>query len=202
MIQKTARIVSWLFHPLVMPSIGILIIMFSNSYLANLPLEAKRLLVLLVSIGTLFLPALMIPVFLARGLVSTVNVNERKERILPLIITSVFFVITFVLFLKIPVYRFIHAFILGSALVVITNLLITIYWKISAHMMGIGGITALILVLSVYLHVNMLLLLMLAFLVGGITGTARIVLKSHSPAEIYLGFAAGFMLMTCSLVLY
>lgn len=200
MIKKSAIFFSYLLHPLLMPSLGLLIIFFSNTYLSTIPFEAKKMLVILVIIGTLLLPALMIPVFFIRGMVSDMVVKERRERIVPLFITFIFYAISFILFKRIPVYRFIHAFLLGSSMTVLAALLISLKWKISTHMMGIGGLIALILVLIIYLNTEMIGLILISLLAGGLAGSSRILLNAHTPAQVYTGFGAGFMIvLTCLL---
>jgi type IV secretory pathway VirB6-like protein len=82
MIKKSAVFFSYLLHPLLMPTFGILIIFFTNTYLSTIPFEAKKMLIILVFIGTLLLPALMIPVFFIKGMVSDMGVKERRERII------------------------------------------------------------------------------------------------------------------------
>jgi hypothetical protein len=202
MIKKIALVFSYLLHPLIMPTFGILVIFFSNTYLSTIPFEAKKMLVILVVIGTLLLPALMIPLFFIRGMVSDIAIRERRERIIPLFITFIFYTISFFLFIRIPVYRFIHAFLLGSALAVLAALLINFKWKISTHMIGIGGLSSLILVLSLYLNIDMLSLILVSFMACGIVGSSRAFLKAHSFAQIYAGFAVGFLVMLVCLLFF
>jgi membrane-associated phospholipid phosphatase len=80
--------------------------------------------------------------------------------------------------------------------------IITSKWKISAHMIGIGGITGLIAYLIYYLHVNLEIYLIVIVLVSGLTGTARLILNAHHPSEIYSGFLMGFAIISVVMFVY
>jgi membrane-associated phospholipid phosphatase len=41
-----------------------------------------------------------------------------------------------------------------------------------------------------------------AVLIAGLTGTARIILKAHAPAEVYLGFLTGLVVVVLTLALF
>ena len=84
MLTKLAQAFTWFFHPLLMPTAGVIILMFADSYLSYIPMEAKRMLIILTGIGTFILPALMIPLFVLQGWVSSIYLDKRRERLYPL----------------------------------------------------------------------------------------------------------------------
>jgi hypothetical protein len=200
MIKKSALVFSYLLHPLLMTTAGIIFILFSETYMSYLPSDAKRMLIILVAIGTLFLPAIMVPLFMIRGMVSSVNIEDQRERVIPMAITLVFYVLTYILFLRMPIYKFIHAFILGSALSVLAGFLLNFRWKISAHMIGIGGLTALITMTSLVYRVDLLGFILVLLLLSGIVGSSRLLLEAHKPSEIYIGWLTGFVIMAAVLL--
>jgi len=202
MLKRIAQIISWFFHPLLMPTIGIFILLFTGSYVSAIPLQAKKMLIILTAIGTFLLPVLMIPLFLLQGKISSPQLTQRRERIFPLGLTAVFYVLTFVLFLRIPVFRLIHSFMLGTLLSVIAGFLFSFKWKISTHMIGLGGVVALILILSVQFDSYLLVPLIGVLLATGLAGSSRLYLGAHSEAQIYSGFIVGFIVMTATLSIY
>ena len=202
MTNKIARAFSWFFHPLLMPTIGIMILLFTDSYISFIPVEAKKMLIILTAIGTLILPALMIPLFLLQGRISNMELDDRRERIYPLALTFVFYMLTFILFLRIPVFKLIHSFMLGTLLSVLAGFLISLKWKISTHMIGLGGITALILILSFKLDIYLLYPLIGILIATGLAGSSRLYLKAHSEPQVYTGFFTGLLLVLGSLLVY
>ena len=202
MIKRIAQILSWCFHPLLMPTIGIMIMMFTDSYVSFIPFQAKKMMILLTAIGTLILPALMIPLFIMQGKISNIELDERKERIYPLALTSIFYLLTFILFLRIPVFSLVHSFMLGTLLSVVAAFIISMKWKISTHMMGIGGLAALVLVLSFKLDLHLIYPLIGVIIAAGLTGSSRIYLEAHTEEQVYIGFGAGFLIVLAGLLGY
>ena len=61
---------------------------------------------------------------------------------------------------------------------------------------GIGGITALIIIISVAFKSDMTLLLSLAIFISGIIASVRLALKAHTPAQLAVGYAVGFLIVS------
>lgn len=185
-----------------MPTIGIIILMFTNSYVSFIPLQAKKMLIILTAIGTLILPALMVPLFLLQGKISNLEMDDRRERMYPLALTAVFYSLTFVLFLRIPVFKLVHAFMFGAMLSVIAGFLVSLKWKVSTHMIGLGGLVALILILSFKLDIYLIYPFIGAIIATGLVGSSRLYLQAHTEPQVFWGFGIGFLMMLGSLLLY
>jgi hypothetical protein len=197
--KRIATIISWGFNPMIMPSIGLLLIFGSHSYLSLIPFEGKRIIFFIVFAGTFLVPLSFIPVFYYLKLISTVEMN-RVERIAPLFATAIVYFFTFYLIRRIP-FHFINAFLLASAIAVLANAIINSWWKISSHMIGIGGIIGLIIGLFVRYNINISLSLPCAILAAGLIGYSRLELESHTPSQIYGGFFLGCALVAGILIL-
>ncbi|HYW94347.1 MAG TPA: hypothetical protein VE870_02025, partial [Bacteroidales bacterium] len=83
-MKKAATFFSYVLHPLLMPTFGIIILLFSGQYVSFVPLKAREVLVILTAIGTFALPGITIPMFILRGSVSSLTLKERRERLFPL----------------------------------------------------------------------------------------------------------------------
>jgi membrane-associated phospholipid phosphatase len=82
---------------------------------------------------------------------------------------------------------------LGAATAMGFTYLINLKWKISLHMIGMGGLCGVFFAVSELLYENNITLLSGALLVSGLLGTARIRLGAHYPSQIYAGFFLGFV---------
>ena len=202
MIKKLALFLTYLFHPLLMTTAGMLFILFSGTYLSYIPLSAKKMVISLVAIGTMLLPAIMVPLFKLKGMISDVHIDNQKERVTPLGITLIFFILTFTLFFRLPIFRFIQSFILGSTLSVFAAFALNFRWKISAHSIGLGGITALVIGFSYYVKMDFSISILLLIFISGIIGSSRVYLNAHRQFEIYLGWVMGFLIMLTCLMTY
>jgi len=201
-MKNSAKIISILFHPLLMPSIGFLILFNSGTYLAYLPLDYKKMILIIVTICTLVIPLSMIPFFLYQKIIFSVHMSEKRERYIPLLVSFLLFLFCFYLLQRIRIPPAYHAFCLGCVISAGTAFIITSKWKISAHMIGIGGLIGLIAYLIFYLQVNLELYLALAILVAGMTGTARMMLDAHKPSEVYIGFLVGLTVIPAVMFIY
>ena len=192
--QKLAKLISIVFHPLLMPTYAILILFNINShYLHVLPFDYKLLLLGFVFSLTFLLPAISL-FFLAKlKVVDSLEMKSNKERPIPLIIVALFFYATYHIFRELPVNSIFTIFMLGATLLVLIGLLINYFYKISIHMMALGGLWATLIGYSFLIQQDIRLYLFLIIFIFGITGTARLRLDAHTPSQIYSGFLVGII---------
>ncbi len=188
-----ARISSVLFHPLFMPTLGIFILFRLNTYLSlSVAPGARRLIVLLIFVNTAIAPVLSILLLKQTGHVRNYLLNDRAERIFPLLIASVMFFLTYYFLRQISLPGLLYFFLIGATLLVLMSLLVSFLWKISIHMVSLGGFTAFLVITSFLLNIDIPWLIGAAFLFSGLTGASRIYLGAHSPAQVYAGYIMGF----------
>ena len=72
-------------------------------------------------------------------------------------------------------------------------LIANIYYKISMHAIGMGGLLGLFLVIAQQNTMLMTWPLSLAFLLTGLVCTSRMIVSDHRPKEIYAGLFVGFV---------
>ncbi|MFC2128746.1 PAP2 family protein [Bacteroidota bacterium] len=195
MEKNLAKWISILIHPLIMPTLGIIILLNSGVYVSFIPWEIKKLIYLMVFLGTFLIPLCLIPFFLYQKIIGNIEMSERKERIIPLSITALFYFFTYFIFIKVQVYHLLQLFILGAAITILITLFITIKWKISAHLIGIGGVSGGILAIGLKYNIDIQSIFMTSILVAGLLGYSRLKLKAHTPAQIYAGYFTGLVIM-------
>lgn len=197
-----AKMVSLILHPVIMPVLGLLVIFNSGTYLAYLPFDSKKFVFLVVSLCTIVIPLCLMPFFLYQKLIMNFKTDSRKERYLPLTTAFLFYTVCYIRVLRFPIPPAYHAFILGCTIAVLCALIISLFWKISVHMSGIGGLTGLIVFLIWSQRVNLQFLLILSIISAGLIGFARLQMKAHNPAQVYSGFLAGLFCVGVTMMLY
>ncbi len=185
--------ISYAFHPTLMPLLGIYLIL-SYTHLILLPYDGKIAIVKIVGLSTLVLPIMVLPFLYYRKLITDITVSERNERLLPITLAIIFYFVGYYILKRLGVPSIIHSFLLSSFVCVLFAGLISLRWKISLHMIGIGGLIGLISAMSYLFQTGIEFILMGSILIAGITGSARLYLKEHSQAQIYTGFLLGFVL--------
>ena len=201
-MKVAARVINILFHPLLMPTLGLLLIFNSGTYLSLLDPAAKRAVLFVMALGTLFFPLMMIPVLYYRNLISSLQDASREERFLPYLIILILYIITFVYFVRLPLSRLIHAYVLSVSLLLFFMLLLTTKFRICGHTAAAGGIAGLIFTLILQYETPLLGFLSMSILLAGLVGTARLILDLQRPVEVYTGFFLGFGVVFTTLVLY
>jgi len=195
MNNSFAKTLSYLFHPLLMPLLGVIFIFYSGSYVSFLPEDVKRLILLVVAANTLGLPLIMMPIFIQFGAIKSFAMETNKERILPLTFTLIPYVLSVYFLIKLPIPFVIASFMLGASLAIVSCLIISFWWKISIHLVGIGGMVGFLIAFSIRLFTDVLPFLLVAVLITGLLASARLYLKAHNPPQVLVGFIVGFLIM-------
>ena len=194
--ERFARLCSAVFHPLLIPTLGIFILFQINSHLSfAVNQDARRFIMLVVFINTAIAPVMAVWIMKKTGYVKDFMLTERNERILPLLVTAVLFFMTYYLLRQLSLPSLVYFFIMSGTLLVMLTLMISFVWKVSIHMVSLGGLTGFLIVASLLLRADIAWLIILAFLASGSTGTARLILKAHSPAQVYAGYLIGIGMM-------
>jgi hypothetical protein len=196
METKIAKIISVLFQPLLMPTYTLLLIFSLNSYISMMvPSHAKNVLMWIVFLSTFVFPVIFIFILYKRGLIKTLNMDDKEERTFPLLVTSIFYFLMYYIVWQSNLDEIYNLLFMGSALLIVLALIISFFWKISMHMIGVGGMLGALIGLSQAAYVDLAYYVVLVTLVCGLVGFARLKLKAHTPAQVYAGFSAGFLLM-------
>jgi len=201
-MKVPARVISFLFHPLLMPTLGLVILLNSGTYLALLEPDAKRAILMVMALGTLLFPLIMVPVFYYRNLIAGTHKASREERLIPMVITFILYTITLVYFLRLPLNRIIHSYAIAVTLLIFILLLVRYWFNMSGHMTGLGGMTGLVIALILIYGTPLLWILILTLLASGLTGSAELLLGEHRSSEIYSGYMIGFAVMLLTLLVY
>jgi len=196
---STAKLLSYIFHPVFSPTLGILIILsHPDISLFLISGTQKFLLLSLVFINTALLPSLF-SFFLVRfGFISSMEMKNEKERKWPYLITLIFYLLSYFLLLGAHLPEIIYRLQIGGILTVLLTSLINLRWKISAHMAGLGGISALCLNTALALDQQGLWLGTICLLISGIVGSCRLHLGAHTLMQVMAGWLLGFFSLCLS----
>jgi len=191
-LQTSARIISVVFHPLLIPTLGFLFLFNSGFYFSVLPWALKKYMLLVVFVTTCFLPAISIFV-LSINSKFDINMEKNTDRTLALIISALSYYVGYLFLKRLPSFPIYNILLIGSVLVHVILLPISMRWKISIHSAAIGGLFGGILALAFRLQENPVITLSSLILIAGLVGTARLILSKHNEAQIYTGLSIGFL---------
>jgi len=190
MLKKILPIFSYILHPLFISVYAVLIFFyFGNNYSEYFQIYG---IIIQIVIITIFIPITFYYLLLSLKKVDSVMLEQTSQRKIPLLIHAV--LLTILIKKSIPVDDFteLYFFFLGS-LVSTTLALIMVYfnYKVSLHMIGVTALTVFTMGISWHFQVRMITIIIVLLLCSGLVGSSRLVMKAHSPKELFLGSLIG-----------
>jgi hypothetical protein len=195
LLKLPAHILSYLFHPVFISLyVAYFLTYLHPSYAVGLSRPEKMQIMLIVVLNAVFFP--LFTILLLKGLrfIDSVFLHTQKDRIIPYIASGVFFFWTWHVFRQQTQYNPIFSsFFFGVLLTSSAALIANIYFKVSMHAMGMGGVLGLFLVIMLYNTMLMTWPLSLALLITGLVCTSRLIVSNHTSADIYMGLIIGIL---------
>ncbi len=188
-----ARIFSVVLHPLFMAIYGISLLFIYTDFKYIYGSQFSKF-IIPVAIFSCFIPMLCIYLFWRTGYVTDFSLKKKEERFLPFLTTFFSYSVLFYYFFKAGLAIWFLAILLVPLLLLVICGIVNSYWKISAHMAGIGGLLGSI--FSVCYNIkgqNPYGLFIILIILVGVLGVSRLILRRHTPAQVYVGFLVGLV---------
>ena len=193
MIRFLAHFFSTLFHPLLMVTYSMLIAL-NFTLLKYVFLTQKVILVGGAFFFSAFMPAFLIGLMVWKKRISDYEVDKKEERFFPYLIMLAVLAATFIFFMLASAPYWLLGVIAGSFVALCVAMTINKHWKISAHGIGVGGVTGAIFSIAPLLDTNPLYLFIPALLASGLVCSSRVVLNKHTLGQVAGGSLLGFCL--------
>lgn len=178
-----------------MPLVGVSLLFLFPTYLAfKTPMLLKLVILGIIIINTLILPLLFSLVLKRKGIIESLHMESIYERRWPYLFSVFSFIVTIWMLRELSIHPMLVNFLMGATLAILLLLLVSFTnFKMSAHLVGMGGLAGMIAVVALNDFIDLSGLLIAIILLSGVLGTARLQLKAHRPVEVYSGFLAGFL---------
>ena len=208
--KPIANLLSVVFHPVFILTYALILLFIINPFLFSVQEPRDRnFIVLSVFILSVLFPVISVVLLKLLGLISSWDLKEKQDRIVPLIIAGTFYLWLFINLYKNQIVPAAYSsIVLGSTIALFAAFMINIFSKISLHAVGLGGLLAATILIkqffsykSFYINFGQFglyefdinLLIFLVVLCSGLTLSSRLFLGSHEKADIYFGFLLGFI---------
>ena len=189
--KKLSTGISWGLHPFLLP-IYMMAMLLTMTTFAHYPSNVKFYLLWVVVLYAVIIPVLALGELRSLGRISDYRVDDRRERMLPLLVGALCYILCAITIAKIPSAMFLRKFMVAAACCEILCLVVSLRWKISLHLTGMGAVVALLVVMNVVGVGNMMVPLMAAVLCAGALASARLYLGCHNGWQVLAGFCGGF----------
>ena len=200
--MKLTQLISIILHPIFMPLLALHLTLL---FLPLLTFTLSQSLLLIYSIlifSTIVLPLASIFWLMRKEQVSSLEMSNHKERSLPLFKTFIWMSFGYYLLQNLLLYTpILKAELLGAIIIILLAAIISKFWKISLHLLGIGGVVGVFIALQI-IYGDFLYLIVFFILLSGLLGVARIKQKAHNHAQVYVGFLVGLSVELITLLVY
>lgn len=196
---RLAHGISWVLHPFLLPVYMIVLLLTATTF-ALFPANMKFYLLWVVLLYAVLIPLLALGVLRSLGRISSYRVDDRRERLLPLLVGAACYLLCAITLAKIPSVVFLRKFMVAAACCEVLCLVVSLRWKISLHLTGMGATVALLVVMNIVSVGHMLVPLSVAILGAGALASARLYLGCHNGMQVLAGFGGGFLVATLALL--
>jgi membrane-associated phospholipid phosphatase len=205
-VNLAARIISIVFHPLLLATYWFAFLaMVMPAGLEPFKEEAHAKFVFLIFIITFFIPLLAVGLFKTMNLVSSLMMQDRRERLVPFVfITFLYILITYLFYsqYRISLHDNVLRFMIIIDALVLVATIATFFYKLSVHSLAAWGLVGMLLTLSNIQEDGLLIYPMLATIVlAGTVMSARLQLGAHTLREVITGSVLGFAVSFVSVLL-
>lgn len=175
-----------------------LLLLVSPEYYRPLNNEQATYIILRLSIVTLLLPALSISILKFTGYIGSVHLEERSERLMPYLFTSLYYGVLIYIFYQGMSFRPFLILMSSMGVLILVLALFNLKIKVSAHTASITGVLGFLWGIKMNdPELSMLYPVVIVIMTIGIVMSARLKLDAHRPFEIYLGAILGFIVCFC-----
>lgn len=192
-LRIAAKGMSVVLYPLFIPTYGMALFCYALMQLTPMPLVWPLIAVIGTLILTCILPITAIWMLIRRGAVKDLQIEDAGERTMPYIYTIFGFGFWSYLMIHVLHAPLCIAYItIGATVAIGLIAIINRWWKISAHLTGLGGLIGGI--MSYYLGIGMMPswgLMSGLFLLSLALMYARTGLGAHTPAQVSAGWLLG-----------
>ncbi len=203
-MKLASQTISWLFIPLFTPVLGLLLVMFVPSYegvlnensLYALVDEQKWQILYHYFFFCMVVPGLSLLYLRSIGVVSTIEIDNRRERSIPILIMFasclglyLLHVILIPSGLKIP--KYIFSYPLAGTIVTAIYFFQTLWKKVSLHAGGMGIMSGFIIAYVAEMESFEMWIVLFAIITSGLVMSARVYLEKHTLLEVVIGWFTG-----------
>lgn len=194
-LKKLSNIVSVVFTPTLIPFVAFYVL-FGYSYL-KIPFQYRLIVLSAVFCFTVVMPVLSVYLFRRINQLTPRQMNEKRRRVFPYVLTIISYAFCLLIMYRIRIPWYMTGVILAALVIMTVLLLCNFKWRLSEHMAGMGGIIGGLVSYGYFLGYNPIWWISVFVLISGLVGTARIISRSNTFAEVLFGFCVG---LGCSLL--
>lgn len=188
-----AKVISFVFHPLFVPTYFFIYLLQVLPYeFVGITEWQLKLKLFSVFWMTAFFPAFSVFLLYKLKLSESIFLKTQKERIIPYVIIMFFYWWMYYLsrnFTDQPIA--LKHFYLGIFIASALGLIVNNFQKVSMHAMGVSGLLTIVFLVGYRSPINNLLWLIIVIIIAALVISARMIISDHTNKEILTGLFIG-----------
>ena len=178
----SAYIISIILHPLVIAFTTFWILIFNNDVMNN-----NDVIFIICLLFSNIIPIVTVLILRYKNFITDLDASIKEQRTIPLMFGSIYATIGFLLLYCLNANLLVQGLMFSYITNTLIIILITKYWKISIHTIGLTGPMS---VLWISGYEFPLFMLTMIFLLG----ISRVIIKAHTFTQVFVGAILGFLL--------
>ncbi|MDO6744397.1 hypothetical protein Q4553_07420 [Tenacibaculum soleae] len=186
------KFISTALHPIVIPTIGILLYLILTP--VNLSRHQQYTILSVVFISTYIIPLLLLILLKSIGYISSYQVKRISERKIPIFFMMALFFMLGKFFYETTIIKDLSYLFFGVVLGLgLIYILFVFKIKTSLHLLSIGAALGYFLLFQQLHSLAITPITIIFLLLSGLLASSRLHLKAHTSTEVYLGFFIGLI---------
>lgn len=203
-MKISSHLISWLFVPLITPVLGIILVMFVSSYqdvlnedcLYTMNPRQKWQILYYYFFFCVVVPGLALLYLKGVGVISTIEIDNRRERSLPILIMfcsclGLYLLHTFMIPKSFGFSKYVYSYPLAGVVVTAICFFQTLWKKVSLHAAGMGIMSGFLIAYAMEMQEFQMWIILFAIISSGIVMSARVYLEKHTLLEVVIGWFTG-----------
>jgi hypothetical protein len=193
-IRIAARVISYVFHPLFIPLFLALLFIYELRLFPERTGFQRTIVFIQFFVYYTFLPLVTTLLCKGLGFIESIHLRTQRDRILPYVVCEIFYFWAWYIFKNLHFPKVIVLFGLGVFLACSLGLIMNAWLKVSMHAISVGVLSTVMVIAGMWTDANYGPYIAAAFLVAGLTCTARLIDSDHTTSEVYSGLFAGALM--------
>ena len=202
MLNKIARVTSWVLHPFLIPIYIMVILLFTGTVHSYYSWKVKTYLLWNVTLYSLILPTLALALIkrLRRLSSGTKRISRKEITIIALLVGGACFVTLAITMMKYPALAIFRKMALAGLFCEIFCLVALPFSRISYHLTAMGAAVALFTMLNILGEISLFWTLIVTILLAGVLSSVRLYMGRNRSRQLLYGFVGGFLLCVAAMM--
>ncbi|MBV7268763.1 hypothetical protein KCG49_06070 [Winogradskyella sp. WHY3] len=182
--------ISFVFHPLIMPLLGVLFYFSKTPRFIPEPIRNAKIFSIIIL--TIILPILLFFLLKTINKVQTIYLKSTKERLIPLLVNCIIISLILLRVLTPNEIVELYYFFLGILCSTLACFIMAVFKvKASIHMIAASGFFMFAVAIGIHYQININGTIALMMIILGAIATSRLHLKAHTNQELIIGVFVG-----------